>query len=112
MCASDKEGLTEFVEGTQVPVLSRVTHEVIAYDPDAGFEQFRYGPGRTVDLFVPLLLLATLALLIEGWLANPRRSRVSDSAAVQDTQGTPQAGPESSPVVDTRQQVLVNGRAG
>ena len=108
MCASDKEGLTQFVEGAQVPVLSGVTHEVIPYDPEAGFERFRTGSGRTVELFLPLLLAAIMALLVEGWLANPRRSPVSDIVPVQDVQGARPRGP----AVDRGEQVTAEGRVG
>jgi len=73
--ASEKEGLTQFVEGSQIPVLEKITHTVVNYDPADGLEKYHYGHSRTYELFLPLLLLATLALLAEGWLANPVRAK-------------------------------------
>lgn len=77
--SSEKEGLTRFLGGSQVPSLENVRHDVVDYDPTEDFAKYNYGQIRTFGLFLPLLLLATLAMLAEGWLANPRRAR-SDSA--------------------------------
>lgn len=78
--SSDKEGLMQFVAGSQVPAMERITHEIIDYDPTEGFEKYHHGQSRTFNMFLPLLLLATLALLVEGWLANPRRAKSQDAA--------------------------------
>ncbi len=84
--SSEKEGLTQFVTGSQVPALERITHTVLDYDPTDDLQKYQYGHSRTFELFLPLVLLATLALLAEGWLANPLRAR---SAATQPVGGSP-----------------------
>ena len=63
-------------------------------------------------MFLPLLLLATLAMLVEGWLANPRRAKSQDAAQSK-------ASPEIAPTEqsdDARDapgpEVLVSGGAG
>ena len=75
VCAAPNEGRMQFVNGTQVPALQRVEHEVVDYDPSGDFTPYHLGQHRSVDLFLPLVLLATLALLVEGWLANPMRKK-------------------------------------
>jgi len=72
--ASEKEGLEQFVEGSEVPALGQITHKILPFDEAADFEQYHKGQARSVELFLPLLLLATLALLAEGWLGAPRLS--------------------------------------
>jgi hypothetical protein len=73
--ASEKEGLEQFVEGSEVPALGQIKHKILPFDEAADFEQYHKGQARSVELFLPLLLLATLALLAEGWLGAPRLSR-------------------------------------
>ncbi|MHC4242825.1 MAG: vWA domain-containing protein [Planctomycetota bacterium] len=73
--ASEKEGLEQFVEGSEVPALGQITHEILPFDEAGDFEQYHKGQARSVELFLPLLLLATLALLAEGWLGAPRLSK-------------------------------------
>ncbi|GAG15921.1 unnamed protein product, partial [marine sediment metagenome] len=73
--ASEKEGLEKFVEGSEVPALGQITHKILPFDERADFEQYHKGQARSVELFLLLLLLATLALLAEGWLGAPRLSR-------------------------------------
>ncbi len=73
--ASEKEGLEQFVEGPEVAALGHITHKILPFDEAADFEQYHKGQARSVELFLALLLLATLALLIEGWLGAPRLSQ-------------------------------------
>jgi hypothetical protein len=73
--ASEKEGLEQFVEGSEVSAFGQVAHKILPFDEAADFEQYHKGQARSVELFLPLLLLATLALLAEGWLGAPRLSR-------------------------------------
>ena len=73
--ASEKEGLEKFVEGPEVPALGQIAHQILPYDEAVDFEQYHKGQARSVELFLFLLLLATLALLAEGWLGAPRLSR-------------------------------------
>jgi hypothetical protein len=72
--ASDKEGLEQFVEGSEVAALGQIAHKILPFDEAADFEQYHKGQARSVEMFLPLLLLATLALLAEGWLGAPRLS--------------------------------------
>ena len=73
--ASEKEGLEKFVEGSEVPAMGQMAHQILPYDEAVDFEQYHKGQARSVELFLFLLLLATLALLAEGWLGAPRLSR-------------------------------------
>jgi len=75
--ASEKEGLEKFVEGSEMPAMSQIAHQILPYDEAVDFEQYHKGQARSVELFLLLLLLATLALLAEGWLGAPRLSRAS-----------------------------------
>jgi len=74
--SSEKEGLMQFIRGSQVPALERIAHTVLDYDPADDLQKYQYGHSRTFELFLPFVLLATLALLAEGWLANPIRARL------------------------------------
>lgn len=76
--ASGKEGLEKFVEGSEVPAMDQIAHQILPYDEAVDFEQYHKGQARSVELFLLLLLLATLALLAEGWLGAPRLSRASE----------------------------------
>jgi len=75
--ASEKEGLEKFVEGSEMPAMGQIAHQILPYDEAVDFEQYHKGQARSVELFLFLLLLATLALLAEGWLGAPRLSRAS-----------------------------------
>jgi hypothetical protein len=75
--ASEKEGLEKYIEGSEVPALGQIAHQILPYDEAVDFEQYHKGQARSVELFLFLLLLATLALLAEGWLGAPRLSRAS-----------------------------------
>jgi hypothetical protein len=81
--SSDKEGLTQFVEGSQIPALEKITHTVVDYDPTDELEKYHYGHSRTFELFLPLVILATIALLAEGWLANPVRAKSEEITSLE-----------------------------
>ncbi|MHC4726349.1 MAG: vWA domain-containing protein [Planctomycetota bacterium] len=85
--ASEKEGLEQFVEGSEVPALGQIENKILPFDEKADFEQYHKRQARSVELFLPLLLLATLALLAEGWLGAPRLSQ----AGQEKIQGTESA---------------------
>jgi len=70
--ASEKEGLEKFVEGSQVPAMGQIAHKILPYAEEENFEQYHTGQARAMELYLSLLLLATLALLAEGWLGAPR----------------------------------------
>jgi len=110
--SSDKEGLMQYVQGSAIPALNRVTHEIVDYNPSEGFDKFHIGQSRTFNMFLPLVLLATLALLLEGWLANPIRAKAEKAA---QGKGVPQAaaGGQAEGAIDsTAGEVLVSGGAG
>jgi hypothetical protein len=73
--ASEKEGLEQFVEGSEVAALGEIENKVLAFDEGAEYERYHKGQAKSVGLFLPLLLLATLVLLAEGWLGVPRFSQ-------------------------------------
>ena len=76
--ASGKEGLEKFVEGSEVPAMGQIAHKILPYDEAVDFAQYHKGQARSVELFLLLLLLATLALLAEGWLGAPRLSKARE----------------------------------
>ncbi len=74
--ASPKEGDWQFVEGTSVPILGPVAHTVVPFEAQADYAKYHAGQARVTELYVPLLVLATIALLLEGLLGAARvRSR-------------------------------------
>jgi hypothetical protein len=74
--ASDKEGRRQFVESSGVPILGPIAHTVVAFDVNADYAQYHAGQARAVELYIPSLLLLTLAVLLEGLLGASRvRSR-------------------------------------
>jgi len=81
--ASDKEGLDKFLQGSQVPAMGRIAHYVFDYNEAEDFEQYRRYQARTVELYLPLLLLATLALLAEGLLGSPKPVRAGRGANLE-----------------------------
>jgi len=110
--SSSKEGLTQFLQGSQVPAMQKIKHSIVDYNPADDLQKYHAGLSRTINLFLPLLLLATLALLAEGWLANPIRARAEKSTR---TVGKRSAGLEKQPgeaVNMADQEILVSGGAG
>lgn len=103
--SSEKEGLTQFVTGSEIAALNRVTHEIVDYDPSGGFQRFHQGRSRTFNMFLPLVLLATLALLAEGWLANPVTAR-------GETVAKPKPLVPAAAIEEQKTEVAVSGRAG
>jgi len=70
--ASPKEGEYRFVDGANVPALGSISHAVVPFDPQADYAQYHAGQARVRELYIPLLLLATLAALVEGLLGAAR----------------------------------------
>jgi hypothetical protein len=70
--ASEREGEHEFAEGDRIAVLGPIAHTVVRLDADTDFTEYRRDQAAALGLFVPLLLLATLALLVEGLIGAPR----------------------------------------
>ncbi|MFH1719145.1 MAG: BatA and WFA domain-containing protein [Planctomycetota bacterium] len=110
--SSESEGIRNFVQGSQVPALQKVTHEVMDYDPAEDMDKFHYGRSRTFELFLPLVLLATLALLVEGWLANPVRARSEETKRTKGKRAAAQSERASGAAGQPQRQVAVSGGAG
>jgi hypothetical protein len=106
--SSEKEGLTQFLGGSQVPAMEKITHTVVDYDPTEELRKYQYGHSRTFELFLPLVLLATAALLAEGWLANPIRAR-SQTRPEPDKRGAAPKGVSDAPNQADRQVVVGRG---
>jgi len=92
--SSPKEGLTQFLKDSKVPAMEKITHSVVDYNPADDLQKYHAGRSRTFELFLPLVLLATLALLAEGWLANPIRARAEKTTRSESTQA---AGKDKQP---------------
>jgi hypothetical protein len=74
--ASPREGEYRFVEGSNVPILGSISHTVVPFDAQENYAQYHAGQARVTELYIPLLLLATLAVLVEGLLGAAKvRSR-------------------------------------
>ena len=77
---SEKEGVEQYIEEDEVPILGRLAHKVTPYEEGEDFSDFQERSAfAKVRFYLPLLLLATLALLVEGLLANQsQRQRSSE----------------------------------
>jgi hypothetical protein len=109
--SSDGEGAGNFVQGSQVPELQKITHEVADYDPAEDMSKYNYGRSRTFELFLPLVLLATLALLVEGWLANPVRARSEEKKRVKGKRRAAKGKRGSETIAELKPQVAIGGGA-
>jgi len=89
--ASEKEGLEEFVEGLQVPAMGRIAHKILPYNETEDFKQHHKGQARAIELYLFLLLLATLAMLAEGWLGAPKLAQARQSARGRLEERAPKA---------------------
>jgi len=105
--SSPKEGLTQFLQGSQVPSMQKIKHSIIDYKPEDDLQEYHAGLSRTFELFLPFLLLATLALLIEGWLANPVRARTEKKTRPEIAQKTGQSEQISDTMITSDEEVLI-----
>ena len=110
--SSPKEGLTQFLQGSKVPAMEKITHSIVDYNPADDLQKYHAGLSHTFELFLPLLLLATLALLIEGWLANPIRARSERTTRPESKSATGQNKQHSDAVSTSDQEVLIGRGAG
>jgi len=110
--SSEKEGLMQFLEGSQVPAMEKITHSVVDYDPADDLQKYHAGRSRTFELFLPLVLLATLALLVEGWLANPIRARAEKTMRSESTQTAGQGKQPGDTLSTSGQEFLIGRGAG
>ena len=91
--SSDREGQARFVEGSAVPALGGFSHEVTSYTGRQAFLK-ELKKGRTgLDMYLPLILLALLAALAEGWLVNPRVRKAVTPADAPRAPGRPAGSP-------------------
>ena len=110
--SSPKEGLTQFIQGSQVPAMEKITHTIVDYNPADDLQKYHAGQSRTFELFLPFVLLATLALLVEGWLANPIRARAEKTKRPESTQAANQDKHPDDALSTSGQEVLVSRGAG
>jgi len=110
--SSPQEGLTQFLKGSKVPAMEKITHSIVDYDPADDLQKYHTGQSRTFDLFLPLVLLATLALLAEGWLANPVRARAEKTTRSESTQPDGQGKQPGEALSTSGREILVSGGAG
>ena len=110
--SSPKEGLVQFLEGSQVPAMEKITHSVVDYNPADNLQKYHAGRNRTFELFLPLVLLATLALFVEGWLANPIRARAEKTTRSESTQTAGQDKQPDDTLSTSGREVLVGRGAG
>jgi hypothetical protein len=110
--SSPKEGLTQFLQGSQVPAMEKITHSIVDYNPADDLQKYHAGQTRTFELFLPFILLATLALLAEGWLANPIRARAKKTTRSESTQAAGQSKQPGDTLSTSDQEVLVGRGAG
>jgi len=80
--SSAREGVAKFITGNQVPALAGLNYTVRPFVDIESFLRESVRIGRGVDLYLPLLLAAILALLLEAWLANPppRKFKITQPA--------------------------------
>jgi len=81
--SSDGEGQTQFISQGPVPALGDLVHTVAGFDNIRNFLRAALFSRRALDFHSHFLLLAVLALLVEGWMANqqPRKPAASRDSA-------------------------------
>ena len=92
--------------------MEKITHSIVDYNPTDDLQKYHAGQSRTFELFLPFVLLTTLALLAEGWLANPIRARAEKTTRPESTQAAGQNKQPGDAVSKSDQEVLVSGGAG
>jgi hypothetical protein len=96
--ASPKEGERRFVDGSRVALVGSIAHTIIPFEAQANYAQYHAGQARVRELYIPLLLLATLAALIEGLLGAARvRSRGARRALLPFGEAKPTEGVQGTP---------------
>jgi len=110
--SSPKEGLTDFLQGSQVPIISKITHSIVDYNPADDLQKYHAGLSRTFELFLPFVILATLALLAEGWLANPIRAGAQKTTHLESIQLTGQEKQLVNAVSTSDREVIISGGTG
>jgi hypothetical protein len=78
--SSEKEGRRKFITGGAVAALGNLPYSVDNMTGSAGARPDFRRQDRSLDLSLPLLLLAFASLALEGWLANPPALKPRPSA--------------------------------
>jgi hypothetical protein len=79
--SSEKEGRRKFIAGGTVAALGNLPYAVDSLSGSAGARPDFRRQERSLDLSLPLLLLAFASLALEGWLANPPAMKPRPAAA-------------------------------
>ncbi len=69
--SSDKEGHQKFITTDRLPALGNLAFTVKNFSGSEALSAEYQKLGKSLDLVLPALLLAFMAFLTEGWLANP-----------------------------------------
>jgi hypothetical protein len=81
---SAEEGSQEFVSGEDVPLMGKTEHTVIALNDDNELKELLAASRTGVNLYLPLLLMAMIAIMAEGILGSPRQHKMTQSASTKD----------------------------
>jgi hypothetical protein len=83
--SAEKEGQERFLTAERVPALSNLPYRVENFNGPGDLLLGHAKPERALDLFLPLLLLASMAWAGESWLANQRvlKKKVGPSGMAQ-----------------------------
>jgi hypothetical protein len=79
--SSEKEGRRKFITGGKLPALGNLPYSVDNISGNAGVRADFRRQERSLDLSLPMLLLAFACLGLEGWLANPPAIRPRPAVA-------------------------------
>jgi hypothetical protein len=79
--SSEKEGRRKFINGDALPALGNLPYTVDNLSGSASVRSNYRRQDRSLDLSLPMLLLAFASLALEGWLANPPPLKPRPSAA-------------------------------
>jgi len=82
--ASAQEGSREFISGESVPLMGKIEHEVIALNDDKELKELLAASHAGINLYLPLLLMAMIAIMAEGILGSPRQHKMAQSASKRD----------------------------
>jgi hypothetical protein len=69
--SSDREGRQRFVTSDTLPALGKLAYTVHTETGDPSWSTHGSGSESSLELYLPCLLSAFLAVMLEGWLANP-----------------------------------------
>jgi len=77
---SAEEGSQRFVSAKSVPVMGKIDHMVVTLNEDDELGVVPVASRTGIDLYLPLLLLAMVAMMAEGMLGTPLQHRLTQSA--------------------------------